>query len=223
MARPFSYSESDIHIPRLKSVSSAQRPLVDEAPLTHLELRIPSPPPRPKSSGPLNWSLRFLVHLTLIGTFETLFFWHYVGPSENTALSGLAQQYLSRTVSSCATLPPGQRDQLTTILDILLNRTVIDEMGELAAADRNAFNDTLLMNSWLYVLGLVLGTAVCGAGGLVRGLRIPWTEILGENLALVVLLGAYEAMFFNTVVFRYRTLSTPELDQMVVDEIAAAC
>jgi hypothetical protein len=233
--------------PTIPRVSSSLRPLLIEVPsLTELTIRTPQSPrpptPRPQ---PLNinipprlppprrhctwcghtaitWALRFSIHLFLISVFETLFFWLYVSRSEDRALIGLVNTYMTGLLDSCATMTPVQRATTNDIISALINVTTVDSEGAAAAAIRTTYNDILFRNSWLYIsalfiLCILLGCAPC------RNRPLPWRSLIAENLALVTLLGLYEWMFFRTVALQYRAITTAELDRMVIDELVAAC
>jgi hypothetical protein len=173
--------------------------------------------------GCLPWSLRFNLHLLLIALFETFFFWLYVSKSEDTALVGLVNSYTDGVFAACATMTPAALNLTNTVFDALVDRTVVDRDGVIAATARATYNHDLLGKTWLYVGSL--GLLFVFQAAIARRLRVPvpWSHVIGENVALVTLLGLYEWMFFHTVVFRYHSITPAELDRMVVDEFGAAC
>jgi len=189
----------------------------------------PSPPSPPSSKFQWivafvhRWTLQFTAHLILISIFETVFFWQYVSESEDQALINLVNHYIANTLQSCANMTVGQRTLVVDFLNLFLNQTEVDAAGFNAAADRSAANGTLLRNSWLYV-GSLIGLFAMLVG-LARCKQIPldWRHIVGENVALVTLLGLYEWMFFHTIVFRYQSISFKELNQQIVDELHTSC
>ena len=159
----------------------------------------------------------------LISLFETLFFWLFISRTEDAALVTLVNSYTGNLLNACQNLSVPQRTAVLDILNLFINGTATDAAGATAAADRAAFNGQLLRNSWLYFGGgLALLTATLGAA-LWRRLQMRWGQILAENLVLVLLLGAYEWMFFRSVVLRYQAVTPAELDRMVVDQVEAAC
>jgi hypothetical protein len=199
-------------------------------PRTPLHIEIPSPPSPPHSRcrnpcgfTALTWSLRFAVHLVLISMFETVFFWLYVSKSEDKALIGLINTYATAVTDGCRLMTPTDRQIMSDILSALINTTIVDVAGQVAATERTVFNDTLFRNSWLYVAGLLSLVATLGTAASRLNRPIPWRLVIGENVALVSCLGLYEWMFFHTIAFKYRAISTAELDRMVVDEFNAAC
>lgn len=237
--RPPSFSESHIYLPRLPRVESNQKPLIalDLAVDDFSINRIPAPTivltsaaPAPLMDIPISWSvrahtwaIRFALHLTLISAFETLFFWLYVSKSEDMALTGLINNYISGAIRGCQNLTGSQHAEVSAVIAALFNATDINADGIAAAADRTIYNNILLRNSWLYCSAIAFLFTVLTIGAELRRIRIKWSHVVGENVALVALLGIYEIMFFRTVVFRYRATTMEELDQMVVSELTGVC
>jgi hypothetical protein len=227
-----SYSESHIH---LESVKSNLTPLMTPSTsMLSLEIEM-SPPPSPPLP-PLSlatpflwipflhkWALHFTFHLSLISLFETLFFWQFVSESEDTALITLVNKYTAKILVGCANLTQGQKAIVTDFMDLFINQTRIDSSGIDAETARAAFNSILRRNSWLYFGALLILFAGLAALGRIRQYKIEWKELIAENLALVIFLGLYEWMFFSTVVIPYESISVPELDRMVIDELTNTC
>lgn len=230
--RPVSYSESDIHVPRIPSVT---RPLLDfTVPETPLLLGIQTPTPTPPPSPPprrmilwLNtahrWALRFTLHIALISLFETVFFWKFVSTTEDQALYGIVDDYTAKLFRSCAELTPIQRTDLRHLFDIFVNTTRADAAGRAAAGARAMFNGALLRQSWGYFGGLTGAVVLLAITAKLRNMDIRWRQVALENLCLVIFLGIYEYMFFRTIVFPYKSVTIPELDQYVVDEFQSQC
>ena len=247
MYRPPSYSEGHIHVPKslTKSMPShTALPLLQECPST-MTLAI-SPPPSPPDIKPfefetksqlqlqsqstqttahpaLNWTTQFTMHLMLISLFETVFFWMFVSKSEDTALTGLVNNYAAGILNSCANMTQEQRTTLVDIFNALVNVTVVNQQGFAATQGRLAFNDILVRNSWLYFGGLSSLLTVLAGAAVVTKQRLPWRHMMLENLGMVTFLGLYEWMFFRTIVYRYESVSIPELDQMVTNEFITEC
>lgn len=173
--------------------------------------------------GWLPHSLRFNLHLLLVALFETLFFWLYVSQSEDAALVGLVNSYTSDLFASCANMTPAALNLTNTVFAALVDQGAVDRAGTLAAADRATYNSDLLRKTWFYVGSLGILFVAQAAGARWWRIAVPWRHIVGENVALVALLGLYEWMFFHTVVFRYHSITPAELDRMVVDEFSANC
>jgi hypothetical protein len=169
------------------------------------------------------WAIRFALHLTLIGAFETVFFWLYVSKSEDQALTSLINNYVDGAITGCQNLTAPQHAQIHTFLTVLFNQTLINAAGNAAATNRAIYNGLLLRNSWLYFAAIALLFSTLAGTAKLRRIRVPWSHVIGENVVLVSLLGLYELMFFRTVVFQYRATTMEELDQMVVGELLGSC
>jgi len=153
------------------------------------------------------WAMRFAVHVVLLSLFETLFFWKFVGPSEDRALLDLVNSYVGGTLSACPRWNATERLLVEAFMGLLLNRTALRRGAAAAAAKREQWNGALLRNSWLYVAGLAFFLLFLSAFGARRKggiLSLPWKVILLENLALIAILGLYELMFFSSVVLPYQ-------------------
>lgn len=210
----------------LPSISS-HAALVSPGPLSLNTPPPPSPndppPPHAPSAIAHRWAIRFTLHLLLISAFETVFFWKYVAPSEDTALTGLVNTYTNAAFGTCANMTSIERNLTVALFNALINTTTTLQDAQVAAAERTAENDDLYRNSWLYFGALMTTFGILSSTAHIRRIPIHWGYILGENLALVTLLGLYEWMFFHTVAFRYRAVSPDELDGLVVSEFTAAC
>jgi hypothetical protein len=169
------------------------------------------------------WGIRFTLHLLLISIFETVFFWKYVAPSEDTALTGLVNTYTNSAFGTCENMTATERNLTVAIFNALVNTTTTLQDAVAAAASRSSDNDILYRNSWLYFGGLCTAFGLLASTAPLRRIQINWGHIVGENLALVTLLGIYEFMFFHTVAFRYRAVSPEELDGLVVSEFTTTC
>ena len=169
------------------------------------------------------WSLRFSVHVTLIALFETLFFWLFVSKTEDSSLVGLVNDYAGELLRQCDSMNTSQRIVFMDLVDQLVNQTQVASQGAVAAAARSQANGALLTNSWVYFSSLVVLTGGLAAGAKYRRLPVHWRQLVLENLGLIVVLGLYEYMFFSTVVYPYQSISQPELDRMLLNEIDASC
>lgn len=239
MARPPSFSEGAISLPR---VESSQKPLMLHVGSINSDIWSignidPPPPPAPAPPLPLaelppvrnfyldtthRWGIRFSLHLSLIAIFETLFFWHIVAQSEDDALTSLIGTYTGNIVASFANMSATDKNTTASILNSLVNIAAVNAQGTAAARERAAYNDALLRQSWTY-FGAVSGLcAVLSAAAPLRRLPIQWRHVILENVVLVTLLGLYEWMFFHTVVFKYRAVSTEELDSNIISQISNA-
>ena len=177
----------------------------------------------PEHAAPLLYiyTLRFSVHLTLISLFEALFFWKFVVGTEDSALVHVVEQYAASILKSCSNLTYMQRDILRDIVDEYFNETAIYAYA--ANIQRVEFNRILFRNSWLSCGGLGAFCLFLVSAGFLKGYSVDWRAIACDNLALVTLLGLYEWIFFSNIVLRYKTISTPELNGIILNQFNAQC
>lgn len=191
-------------------------------------LLIPSPSPPDEqtmqySEIVYNLALRFSLHIVLISLFETVFFWTFVSKQENGALEILMNTYTSNVFSNCSSLSIDQRIGLIDLVNTVVNSTHVYSTAQEYLSTRTMFNDILIRDSWVYVGGLTTLFGGLTVLAHIRKIRIQWAQIFGENAAMIILLGMYEWMFFQTIVLRYEAISAPELNQRIVDEFYQQC
>jgi hypothetical protein len=221
--RPVSFSENDIRLPKLTSSFSIQEPLLLQLPPSPPSTHIHTVTPKKDSWGPLlhYWALRFSFHLSLISLFETIFFWTFISKSEDQALINVINGYTSGIVSSCRNLTASDKQVVADIIALFLNQTTVAQNN--ALEHRNAFNQVLVRNSWLYFGGITTLFVGLSVSNRLCKNDVNWRNLILENLALVSLLGLYELMFFSTVILKYQSISIQELDGIVIGELMAAC
>jgi hypothetical protein len=211
--RPISFSENDIHLTRF----SIQEPLLLQITSQH------TVSPKRESWLPLlhYWALRFSFHLSLISLFETIFFWNFISKSEDQALINVINGYTSGIVSSCRNLTAPDKQTIAGLIALFLNQTTAADLA--AIEHRNAYNQALILNSWLYVCGITSIFSCLSVSNHLCKNEVNWRNLILENLTLVAFLGLYEWMFFSTVILKYQSISIQELDGLVINELLAAC
>lgn len=217
MKRTIAFSESDLDLVRL-SDSMNQAPLLPTAPEYSTQ-----EPSYPWDWTPHRWALRFTLHLAFVSLFETIFFWKFVSIQEDAALIQLINTYTQGIWNTCWNLTEIQQDNLRNFVDVFLNSTTIQDAADQALADRSAFNNNLLRNSWLYVGCITASCLFISIIALIRKLPLRWRYIFFENITFVALLGAYEWMFFSTIVLKYQSISIAELDSQIFSKFQALC
>jgi hypothetical protein len=167
--------------------------------------------------------LLFLIHITLISIFETVFFFLFVSKDEDNGILSTTAHYTDALLGMCQGLNKNQTDVLNYVFLQLFNATNIEAAGAAAATQRTTFNLELMYRSWMYVGGLFGSIMVVGAFSKWRQYRIRWCAIIGENLVLVAMLGVYEFMFFETIIKKYMTESPDEISANFVKGLQSQC
>jgi hypothetical protein len=231
--RPPSYSDSLLFMP-----DHSLEPIV---PLKHIELQeqllsprtdideftVPRPIPSSRTFTPaetwFNRLIGFAFHITLIGLFETIFFFQFVSVTEDTGLEKMVNNYVNGILTSCGNWTQNTTLYVNEVLSLLINTTTVAQQNQNAASSRNAGNRILQIQAWLYVASLGSSVIIVAILGHRASLRLAWKRILLENAIMVTLLGIYEYVFFRTIIYNYNNLSLPELNEFVVTQLQQQC
>lgn len=167
----------------------------------------------------------FLFHVWLISIFETVFFFAFISKSEDQGILNTVDSYIYAAVNSCAHWSPNSTAFVNEILPLFVNTSNIAADATRALQQRSATNEKLLIQAWMYVVGLF--TLLVGAGAVAKWKRLltrrSVIKILLENIGLVVLLGIYEFVFFRTIIYKYVALSAEEISEDAVQTLRAGC
>jgi hypothetical protein len=189
---------------------------------------IQSPPPLPPIEYPrylriLHFLYPFLFHITLISIFESAFFFAYVSTLEDSGILNTIQGYVNPLLQGCWNWTAQDRVYVEEILNMIVNTSTLSQEAIIAAQDRSTINASLMHRSWGYVGGLATLTTLL-TGLLVWKKHPPkWKSLLIEQVSMVLLLAAYEWLFFRTIVLPYKAISTIEVNQYVVQELDTIC
>ena len=167
--------------------------------------------------------ISFMLHIAFIGVFETIFFFAIVSKSEDYGIQTTVESYLAGTLAKCSSWPPNTTAAVSELLAALLNATHILADAQKAAAARTAYNNILQVQAWVYVSVLVLVLSIAAFAAKYRKLRLNWRLILGDNVCMILMLGLYEYFFFRTIIYNYKSLSTQELDGILVRQLEDTC
>ena len=224
MRRPPSYSDSYVYLP-----GDAKSPAFDLLPITtpRLTIGIPETPQLPSAQGvPVRrpmfhnivlFTMKGSLHIFFISSFETIFYFLYVSQSENQGILTTINTYYKPLIQRCDLWSNTTKIILEEILNLEINKSLIDAAGNSAYQNRNSYNSYLLNWSISY-------SGICAAVFLamivlvrIKQIPVPWGRLFTEHVTFVVLLGLYEYFFFRTIIYNYDTISTPELNQYLVD------
>ena len=212
MRRPPSYSDSFLVIsPRYK--------------LNYEEELLEPPPVEP----PVSWvpvtllfAFKGSFHILCISIFETTFYFLYVNRSEDKGIFNTINTYYNPLVQDCSTQwSNGTKCFIRELLTYSINQTAVDAAGVQASVSRQAYNDRLILQSSLYSVGCLI-VCMCIVGIFIyKQWPVSWVNVCTENLLFIGVLAAYEFFFYNTIIYKYTTLSTQELNKYIVDGLAS--
>jgi hypothetical protein len=167
--------------------------------------------------------LRFLFHITLISIFETVFFFLYISTLEDSGIQKTIGYFINSVVSSCRNLTQEDIVISDMILESILNTTQIAQQATDSLVARTAFNAKLMTKSWFYVGLVSCGFMLLTVYSRLRSIRVAWKPLILENIGLVLLLAAYEYMFFSTIIFPFEPLSAAEISEGAVQQLQSSC
>ena len=176
-----------------------------------------------KETRILNFILRLLFHISLISIFESLFFFFYVSTLEDTGILNVIGGFIQSATNSCMNLTVPDKSFINDFLTYFVNVSQVDTKGSLALATRNISNQRLMNMSWYYVGGCFGLFVTTTSYAKCRRITIYWRKIIGENAAMILLLAAYEYMFFTTIIKPYTPITGDEIAQRAVLQLNTSC
>jgi len=167
--------------------------------------------------------IKLLLHITLISIFETLFYFLYVSSLENNGIENAINTFINGAIEDCYNMTVEQIEVIDNVLETYINASDVIQKGNTEELARHKYNKHILNIAWGYVSGLAGLFIILSVYTRVRKIKINWKNVVLENFAMVILLGLYELLFFNTIVHKYLPISTEELAQGAVEKLQTAC
>lgn len=165
----------------------------------------------------VRFTLKGSLHLLFISSFESIFYFLYVSVSEDAGIFSTINAYYLPLLNSCSKWTNTSRIILKDIISLGLNQSSIDSEGLHATQNRYIYNSGLRHTSLVYSL-VFLAVSICMVITIkVNRIPIHWQRLFTEHISFVVLLGLYEYFFYRTIIYKYSTISTPELNKYIVD------
>lgn len=219
LKRPPSYSDSFI----VKSPSINGTPVLE--PLYIPLADIPKIDPIESKSnidGYILFVIKCSLHILFISSFESIFYFLYVSQSENAGILKVIDAYYQPLINNIGNWSNTSKLILLDVLNYELNKTAIDTAGSTALTSRRIYNMSLMNLSigysifFLGIFGIMSGVVY------LKKVKIKWRKLFIEHLSFIFLLGLYEYFFYITIIYKYTTVSTDELNQYIIDGIYKA-
>lgn len=157
------------------------------------------------------------LHILFISTFESIFYFLYISQSENTGILKVINVYYEPIVNDISNWTTPSKILLLDILNYEINKTAIDAAGSVSVERRRSYNNSLLDLSIVYsMVCLCMFGFMCGIVYF-KKIQIKWQKLFIEQLSFIFLLALYEYFFYITIIYKYTTISTDELNQYIVD------
>jgi len=169
--------------------------------------------------GAVLFMIKGSLHIFFISTFETVFYFFFVSKSEDNGIKAAFNVYYTPLVQSCGNWSNMTHELLAEYVSYGPNKSVIDTRGFGATAERNQRNTELLNVSGMYSFFCAFLFLFFIFLAWKLGIKLKWRKLLVEHISFVTLLGLYEYFFFRTIIYRYSTISTDEINQYIYDGI----
>jgi hypothetical protein len=170
-----------------------------------------------------NRLIGFAFHITLISLFETVFYFQFISKAEDSGLQHTIDGYVNGILNSCTSWPANTTLFVEEVLSLLINITQVAQQDQISRLARQSWNRDLQIQAWCYVAGLVFTLTITVLIGHQASLRLAWKRILLENAIMVTLLGIYEFIFFKTIIYKYESITLPELNSFLVSQLQQTC
>jgi hypothetical protein len=170
-----------------------------------------------------NLLVKLLFHMSLISIFESVFFFYYVSSLEDHGIGTTINTFVDGAVHLCSNMTTFDIQLINDFVDPFVNVTQIVLEGDRSEVARSHFNEQIMERSWEYAGGLA-GMFLCLLFYVtVRKIEVKWGTILLENTLMVSLLGAYEVLFFNKIIYHYQPLTSEEIRRDAVEKLGMMC
>ena len=171
----------------------------------------------------LHTLFKLVLHIQFISVFESLFFFLYVSTLEDNGLERTVNTFINEAVGACQNMTTLELDVINLYLGPYVNRTEITWEASQHVAERMAWNTHVMNQSWFYVGGLTGLFLLCVMYAKLRKIDIEWDTVLIENAIMVCLLAVYEIIFFNTIIFHYKPITSSEISKNAVEKLHDSC
>jgi hypothetical protein len=219
MKRPISYSDS-YHILAKPGQPMLEPLVLNATDILPVEEVIPiKEERRPYYHELVIFIIKGSLHIFFISTFETIFYFYFVSKSEDNGIKSAFNVYYNPLIQTCGNWTNVTHGLLEEYISYGPNKSVIDTRGWAATSARDQQNSALLNLSVFYSVFCLFVFLLMAFLARLLHINVRWPKLLGEHLAFVALLGAYEYFFFRTIIYRYSTLSTDEINQYIYDGI----
>lgn len=171
----------------------------------------------------IDYGMRFNFHIFLISIFEIIFYFRFVSKDEDTGIIATTNYYTQSIVNSCINLSINEINFLNSILNNIVNSSQIIDSGATYAYLRTTQNQNLYNLSWSYVGIIGFVQIILLLINYILKFQIRWKHIIFENFALVIFLGLYEFMFFETIIKNYVVESPQEISALFIKSLQNQC
>jgi len=181
--------------------------------------QVPEKEQAPYYHGIILFVIKGSLHIFFISTFETVFYFFFVSKSEDNGIKSAFNVYYTPLIQTCGNWTNTTYGLLEDYISYGPNKSVIDDRGFAATSARDQQNTELLSLSGFYSAFCLFIFLLMALIARILHVNVRWPKLLAEHFSFVLLLGAYEYFFFRTIIYKYSTLSTDEINQYIYDGI----
>jgi len=194
-------------------------PINDSVEAKEQEQHEPQKEQVPYYHGIILFVIKGSLHIFFISTFETIFYFFFVSKSEDNGIKSAFNVYYTPLIQTCGNWTNATHGLLEDYISYGPNKSVIDDRGFAATSARDQQNTELLNLSGFYSAFCLFIFLLMALIARILHVNVRWPKLLAEHFSFVLLLGAYEYFFFRTIIYKYSTLSTDEINQYIYDGI----
>jgi len=209
--RQYSYSENDIKV---------NKDLYHSLPLSDIKTNDNNDNKKKKL---INYSfkrfLMFIIHLSLIGLFEIVFFFNFIVSYLEDSLKNLTSSFVQPINNVCINYNTNQKIIFTDILNLFVNVSNIDNESNESYQQRLIHNRAVLVRAWLYFVGLITTSILLIALNYLIKFNVNIKKVLIDNLIMILLLGCYEYLFLKSIIFNYMVINNVELVKYMINQL----
>jgi hypothetical protein len=165
-------------------------------------------------------AITYIFHLLLIAFFEIIFFFYVIVKYENYALYNMSDSYINPIIEYCQNLNRTDKIYFFDIFNYLFNSTVINYIGNQDYTSRTIFNDNIIILSWIYVIIIfIIFCLLLFINIFILKIKLNYKKILLDNFFMIIILGLYEYMFFNTIIVKYKNIDNFTLNMYLLNKV----
>ena len=165
-------------------------------------------------------AITYIFHLLLIAFFEIIFFFYVIVKYENYALYNMSDSYINPIIEYCQNLNRTDKIYFFDIFNYLFNSTVINSIGNQDYTSRTIFNDNIIILSWIYVIIIfIIFCLLLFINIFILKIKLNYKKILLDNFFMIIILGLYEYMFFNTIIVKYKNIDNFTLNMYLLNKV----
>jgi len=238
--RKYSYSENNIKdLPKdiILSIQEITNPPIKSEEITNL----------PKKKSKYSYYIfkrfmMFIIHLSLISLFEILFFFTVIVKYENLSMTNVVDAFSTPIINVCNNFNNSEKLVFSQLVNTFVNITQLNNEVYNDLNERNGQNNIILRYAWTYfgvITGISLITIVINFLNFkvisqnnelnesliitenikISKKQVNLIKIIIDNIIMIIILGLYEYLFFETIIIKYLPMSNNELIRYFMNKI----